>query len=109
MIVASRKNIMKKINASKTLESLSGEKIRMSDVDPTAFTVGKAMANYLISGKSRKWDSLKNMEMAKKFYAEGEIEVDDADAKTLRDIVSDTQLRDVYSDLIVGQLILAME
>jgi len=91
-----------KINTDKALINLDGSTIALSPTDTTPFTVGKAIANILVTSKSKTFDSFKAFKMAEKFYNEKDVEIDEADFAKIKEIIEkDGQ----YTALITGQII----
>ena len=96
---------MKSLKLNKQITTFSGEIVPISNIDPTSFTVGKAIANILVSSKSKKFDHFKSWELGKKFYNQITIELDDSDFKAIEAIIGEDQ---AYSSLILGQVLEAM-
>ena len=93
---------MKKINVDGPVTMLDGKPIAISESDRSPFTIGKALANILISTKSKKFDSFKSYSLAKRFYNSSEVEVDESDFASILEIVKEDQS---YGSLICGQIL----
>lgn len=89
----------KKIELSTGITTLSGEVIKSPDGQP--FTVGKALAEILVSSKKTDTSALKLRVLAEKFYNSDEIKLDEADFKIIKNSVSAAE---IYSVLITGFL-----
>lgn len=92
---------MKTINASIELKQLDGKPVQNGLEDPTPMTIGRAIANLLAMNKARKFDNFKAFELAGRFYAAGNVELDDADFNKLKEVV---KADDSYHGLILGQI-----
>jgi len=99
---------VKTIDSGKEITNLAGQTINMSDDDPTPFNIGKAISNILISGKVKKFDSFKSYSLAKMFYDQDKVELDDADFSSLKDIFESDEVKELYKPLILGQIMQAM-
>lgn len=95
-----------KINAQKILRTLNREIIK--DQDGTLYTIGKAIAQILIQpGADRKgMNPLKAYLLAQKFYDEKEVELDEADAAQVKEIVEKSV---AFSPIILGQILEIMK
>lgn len=89
---------MKKINATKPILSLDGDSIKINGAD---FHIGNAIAN-ILTGKPNKFGPLKSWILAKRFYSESEIEIDEADFGTLVGII---ETNDHYGAIVLGQIL----
>ena len=94
---------MKVINAGKYLYSLEGNILPTSTTDKMPITIGRSIAAILLGHKGRKFDPMKLLELARKFYnASKEIEIDNSDLEGLKSIVnSDEQ----FLSLVTGQVL----
>lgn len=93
---------MKKMNVTKPITTLDGRPVIMSEADKTEFTVGRAIANALLVTKSKKFDAFKSYSLAKRFYEDTEVDVDDSDFTNLIEIIKEDQ---TYGNLVIGQII----
>lgn len=87
----------KKINLDLVLKDLTGAAIPLDAEN--SFTMGKALANMLITAKTG--GKMKLYSLAQKAYGGGEVEVDAADFDLINGIVKSS---DFYSALITGQI-----
>ena len=97
---------MKKISVNATINNLNGSPISTSmdkEGKSEVLTVGKAVASTLSAYKGKDKDPLKLWELAKRFYAEEIIEIDDSDLETVKDVVKKSDLL----PLVVGQILAA--
>ncbi len=82
------------------------EKIKEIDgIDVPNLTVGKALANFVLAGKS---DPLRNFLLAQKLATQDEIELDKADFQSVKDLVKENALTVYTTGLVAGQLLLLL-
>ena len=84
---------MKKINFNFKLKDLAGK-----DID--VFNVKEAVANALIGQSTR--NPIRNMELAKKIYNDGEIELPSEDIEIIKNAIL---INDQITDLVKSQII----
>jgi hypothetical protein len=89
---------MKKIKSSIPLLDLKGKELKNGE---DIFTLGRAISG-LLSSKSGKFGNMKSWILAKRFYTEEEVEIDEADFEILEGTVKDDQS---YTPLVLGQIL----
>jgi len=96
-----------KINTELELKTLDGKKITTPDGD--VLTVGKTLANILLSpreDKSYEFDKMKLFILANKFYNEKEVEIDASDLKKIENLINSSE---TFGPSICGQVLIALE
>lgn len=73
--------------------------------DVKGLTVGKALANFVLAGKS---DPLRNFLLAQKLATQDEIELDKADFQSVKDLVKENAMTVYTTGLVAGQLLLLL-
>lgn len=83
-----------KLHLNKTFKALNGEDIKVHEEgnEKEVLTIGKVLANLVLSQHKTKkgFRPLKAYELAKKFYDQNEVEVDQADFIQLRELVEES-------------------
>lgn len=90
-----------KINAKETIKNMDGEDAK--GAEGVVLTVGMAIANVLLSAKEG--GKMKMFVLAKKFWDDKMVEVDEADLSMIKIAVEKT---DIYNTLVIGQLLLLL-
>lgn len=95
---------MKKFASDTLIVTLDGKPI---DIDGANLTVGRAISGLMINTKEKTLDPFKSWKIAQRCYDGGVIDMDEADYAAIKELVQ-KQGRQVYSDLILGQILEAL-
>lgn len=89
-----------KIKCKEVLKTLQGQPIKDGKEE---LTLGMTVANILLQPRQdKKFSTLKAFSLAQKFFNENEVDLDDADLKTLKELLeTDT----FFSPLVTGQIL----
>lgn len=90
-----------KIEANRALTNFDGKPLQNGAEE---FKVGHALANILVSAQAN--GKMKMFVLAKRFYDEKSVELDDADLSLVKKLVEETA---VYNTLVTGQILLLLE
>jgi cytochrome c-type biogenesis protein CcmH/NrfG len=88
-----------KINLNKPFTNLEGTAIPETQDGKTLTNQGKSLAQYM--AQTNKGNAIKLLALAIDLHKTGEIEVDEADFKTIRDMVESNEQ---YSNLVKAQI-----
>ena len=91
-----------KLDTTIGLKELNGEEIK--DAKKEVFTLGKALANVIISADVS--GKMKLYELGTKLYKKGIIDIDKSDLVLLKDAVEKSK---IYNALVLGQCALLLE
>lgn len=90
-----------KINLNKPFLNIDGEVLKNGETDSN---MGKSVGNYL--AQTNKGNAIKLFALAIDFHKTGEVEVDEADFKTIRDMV---ETNDGFANLAKAQVLKEMD
>jgi len=95
-----------KIKTAQVLTSLDGKALK---TEGSELTVGNAIASMLLAPRSEReiyhFDKVKSFVLAKKFYSDDEVDIDDADNKKLTDTIESDS---TFGPVVSGQILLLL-